>query len=571
MDKKALFRIRLICLGIIAFCGLLVTRLFFIQLVVGDDYRARANRQYQGPATPVRERRAIYFQTKDGQLVSAATTQNAFILALNPNRLEDPELVYDRLTEILPLERTLFFEKAGKHDDPHEELATNLDEATAERIKNLKLVGVQLIASRTRAYPAGSLAAHAIGFLGYEDKDLVGRYGLEREYNQLLMRSQDKSFAQFLGEAFAEIRGTVFRSEVDATDEADLVLTIEPTVQQSLESEIASLAERHRADSVGGIIMDPQTGEIVALAAWPTFHPGERQGSLEALRNPLVENVYEMGSIIKPLTLASALDAGVLTASTTYFDAGSVTVGGRKIANYDGRGRGTVTMQEALNQSLNTGMVFAAERLGPATFRRYLSAFGLDETTGVDLPNEAKGLLGNLASGRAVEFATASFGQGIALSPLATVTALAALGNGGRLLEPHVVKRLERDNAAASVVIEPKVRSQAISPETSQEITRMLVRVVDEALVGGQAKLERYSIAAKTGTAQMPRPDGGGYYEDRFLHSFFGYWPASAPRFITFLYLVNPQDVDYASETLTRPFMDLTKFLINYYHLPPDR
>jgi cell division protein FtsI (penicillin-binding protein 3)/stage V sporulation protein D (sporulation-specific penicillin-binding protein) len=227
-------------------------------------------------------------------------------------------------------------------------------------------------------------------------------------------------------------------------------------------------------------------------------------------------------------------------------------------------------MQEVINQSLNTGAVFVMQKLGKDRFREYFTNFGLGEKTGIDLPDEATGLINNLKSTRLVEYATASFGQGVAVSPIEITRALASLGNGGYLVKPYVVKRLERVNTKLSTDTKPVVGRQVIKPATSQAITKMLVTAVDTALVHGSAKLDHYTIAAKTGTAQMPIP-GGGYYADRYLHSFFGYFPASNPRFIVFLYMVNPKGVQYASESLVSPFMNLTKFLLNYYNVPPDR
>ena len=227
-------------------------------------------------------------------------------------------------------------------------------------------------------------------------------------------------------------------------------------------------------------------------------------------------------------------------------------------------------MQEVLNQSLNTGATFVALKMGNKKFSEYMKSFGLGTETGIDLPNETKGLISNLDSTREIEMATASYGQGIAMTPIGTVRALAALGNGGYLVTPHLVKKIQFDNGLfKKITFEPG--KQVISSETSEEITRMLVKVVDEALAGGKVKLPDYSIAAKTGTAQMSDEGRSGYVDGKYLHSFFGYFPAYNPKFLIFLFHTYPKGVRYASETLTQPFMDITKFLINYYEIPPDR
>ena len=186
------------------------------------------------------------------------------------------------------------------------------------------------------------------------------------------------------------------------------------------------------------------------------------------------------------------------------------------------------------------------------------------------MPNETYGLIQNLKSPRDVEYATASFGQGIAITPMATVRALAALGNGGKLITPHIATKIEYQDGTFKDIVYPE-GDQVFKKETSEEISRMLTTVVDKALSHGTQKQEHFSVAAKTGTAQIANPNGGGYYDDRYLHSFFGYFPSYDPQYLILLYTVEPKGVKYASETLTEPFMELTKFLLNYYNVPPDR
>jgi cell division protein FtsI (penicillin-binding protein 3)/stage V sporulation protein D (sporulation-specific penicillin-binding protein) len=227
-------------------------------------------------------------------------------------------------------------------------------------------------------------------------------------------------------------------------------------------------------------------------------------------------------------------------------------------------------MQEVLSQSLNTGMVYVYQHWGKQKMRDYFYAYGIKDKTGIDLPNETGSLTGNLNSPREIEYANASFGQGIALTPVQMVRALASLSNGGNLVVPHVVKYIRYNDGTKKEMIYPTVRTK-ISEKTSEEITRMLVTVMDKSLKGGLAKIEHYSVAVKTGTAQVANLDTGGYYLDRHTHSFFGYFPAYDPKFIVFLFAVNPKGVPYASQTWADPFLDITKFLISYYQVPPDR
>lgn len=545
---------------------ILVWRLFSIQIVQGQYYADRATGQL-APGSNSFNRGSIFFSEKDGKLISAATLKSGFTLAINPQLLIKPADVYEKLNQLVPLNKENFLSKAAKTTDPYEELVPRLETNLGQQIQELALPGVIVANQRWRFYPGGERAAHVLGFMAYQEDEFTGLYGLEKQYDRVLDRGQSVSFADFFSQIFSSV--THQESNIYTENEGDIVTTIEPSVENFLETELSAIQTRWLPESLGGIIMDPVSGEILALAAKPTFNPGAKQSNIEVLQNPLIESVFEMGSVFKPLTLAAALDAGVIEAESTYYDSGVLSIDGKQIRNFDGRGRGQVSFQEVLNQSLNTGAVAAMEKLGEKKFYSYLLNYGLEEKTGIDLPNESQGLLGNLEAGRKVEYATASFGQGVAVTPLAITRAFAALANGGLIIKPRVVKKIVYQTRLEKE-FPREVTRQVISEASAKEITQMLVRVVDEALQNGDAKNPRYQIAAKTGTAQLPAPTGG-YESGRFLHSFFGYFPASQPRFLVFLYAVDPKGVTYASETLTAPFMNLAKFLLNYYQVPPDR
>ena len=568
MKFSFFLRSRLIVFFVILFAGAITARLFWVQVVHGDYYSGEADRQYVSPASDIYERGNIYFQRRDGELISAAAQVAGFKLAVNPSQIEDSQVTYESLNSLVPLNAEEFFAKVGKKDDPYEEIANRLTKEKAGAVVALKLPGVSLVREKWRFYPGANLAAHLLGFVGYQGDELAGRYGLERQYDPLLRRSETEPFVNFFAEVFSNIQQSFFSGEARA---GNLVLTVEPQVQSLLENKLAEVQARYAADSVGGIILDPRNGAIYALAALPDFDPNkfrEAEGNF-VFANPLVENVLEFGSVVKPLVMAAALDTGTVTAKTTYTDNGSVWVEQKEIFNFDKKGRGPgTTMQDVLNQSLNTGMVFVEQKLGKEKLREYLLGYGIKDKTGVDLPNETGGLVsGILKSPREIEYANAAFGQGIALTPLALARALASLGNGGELVVPHVVAEIRYEDGTVEPMVYPTAPTKP-RPETAQEITRMLVTVMDK---GIGKPLEHWSIAAKTGTAQVADNVQGGYYTDRYTHSFFGYFPAYEPKFLIFLYTVNPKGVRYAVTTWVEPFLDLTKFLLNYYDIPPDR
>lgn len=570
--KQLTSRVRLLSVIISLGALLLIGRLYQIQVVNADVYLAKAESQYVHTKTDLYSRGSIMFSTRDGEELSAAAIQSGYILAANPTHFTiSPDEFCNTLSGYLndTVERCI--ERVSTPGRTYIELADRITAEQSAEIGELDIDGALLYKNQWRYYPGGSLAARSIGFVGYADDgtELRGKYGLERYYDDVLFQKRQVKSVNFFAELFSNLGEMVYQKDDGRT--GNIVTTLEPSVSRMLDTVLQDTNDEYNSKITGAIIMDPNTGEIIAMNAVPGFDLNDRSdATIEQFQNPLVEDVYEFGSTIKALTMAAGLDSAVITPQTTYYDAGSIELNGFTIRNYDGRGRGTVPMQEVLNQSLNTGVSFIAQKMGKEQFRKYFMNYKLGSESGIDLPNEAFGLTDNLNSPREVEYATASFGQGIAMTPISVTRALATLANGGKLITPHLAKRIEYDNGEVKEIMYPE-GDRVLKEETSEEISRMLVTVVDDALRGGTVALPHHTIGAKTGTAQIPDPVNGGYYEDKFLHSFFGYFPAFEPEFIVFMYTVEPQGVKYASETLTAPFMDITRFLINYYSVPPDR
>lgn len=561
-------RIRLISVVIILVALVMSVRLYFVQIVHGESFAADAERQNINENTVSYDRGDIYFEGQDGETVPAAISRSGFTVAINPQAIKDPEGVYKILSRVLVLDEAEFLTKARDQSRVYNEIVQHLNTETADKVKALNIYGVNISTDKWRFYPGGGLAANVIGFVAYNDNELAGRYGLERYYEDVLRKDPSKAYNNFFAEFLTNVKESL--GEYPHGD-GNIITSIEPSTQLFLEDELKNVREKWSSDEAGGIIINPMNGEIVAMAWNPSFDLNNfKESEVRFFNNPLVEGRYEMGSIIKSLTMASGLDAGVVSASSTYYDAGFLFLNNKRISNYDDKGRGTVNMQEVLNQSLNTGAAYVAMKMGNAKFAEYMKNFSVGTETGIDLPNEGIGLVDNLDSKRDIEIVTASYGQGVAFTPVATVRALSALANGGALITPHLVKKIEYQNGLTKKMSFAPGK-QVIKKETSEEITRMLVNVVDKALREGTAKIPGYSVAAKTGTAQMTEEGRAGYVEGKYLHSFFGYFPAYSPKFLVFLFHIYPKGVRYASETLTDPFLNITKFLINYYQIPPDR
>ncbi|MEK7650233.1 MAG: penicillin-binding protein 2 [Patescibacteria group bacterium] len=542
-------------------------RIGWLQIVRGAEYRDQAARQQATTETLEADRGEILAHEKDA-LVPIATTKEGWLLHINPTLIKDPAKLYDDLTRIAStsMPRDEFITRASKKDDPYEVIEHRIPPSLKRTIEAADLPGVSFSPERWRFYPAADFASQVVGFVG---ADGTGQYGLERFYNGDLLGRD----GVFVGEKTSGGKLLWFgnASLTPAEHGASLVTTLDTGVQTNLESVLKKIQEEYSAASAGGIIINPKTGRVIAMASVPSFDPNSYRSveDIGVFKNPLVEDLFEMGSVVKPLTMAAAMDAGAVNLKTTYKDTGTRVIDGRTIANFDLKARGVVPVQEILSQSLNIGSVFVMEQLGRERFREYMHRYGLSEKTGIDVPGEASGNLKNLESSRLVEYATASFGQGISMTGVEFVRALASIANGGFLVDPYLVEEVREEDRVVAQKKQKEPR-RVLQEETSKTVTRMLVEVVDTKLAGGKGKIPGYSVAAKTGTAQIASKNTRGY-SGEFMHTFFGYGPAYDPQFLVFLYVEKPQGIRYASESLTQPFRSIMKHLFSYFEIIPDR
>lgn len=554
------------------FVLLFIARLVFIQGVQGKEYKKQAEGQYVPVVTPIFNRGNIFLKSKFGEKIPIASLEEYYTLAIQPNRIENVEVLIEELKRVdIVFDADNVRQKATKIDDPYEEIVKDVSKKAVDSLKEKNISGLFFNKNYRRIYPQRLTGSQVVGFVGSNGNTLRGQYGLERTYDDVLERISSAPINVF-ADVFSDIDDTL-RSKVKKED-ADIVVTMDPVALDTLHKALVSVQEKWSPEMVGGIIMDPKTGKILAMDSLPSFDPNTyAEYKTARFVNPNVESVFEMGSIIKALTMAAGIDVGKVTPETTYNDKGTIILNGYKVSNYDKKARGVVSMQEVLNKSLNVGATFVMQQMGKFEFARYFrEVYGLAEKTGIDLPNEVNNLIKNLQSKEDVNYATASFGQGIALTPIATIRALAVLANGGYLVTPYVADEiLYKDGTQEKLTHKEPV--QTLKKESSEIITQMLVHVVDTELAQGKLSMKEYALAAKTGTAEIPKA-GGGYREDAYLHSFFGYYPAYDPRFIVLLYQVYPKggaNAQYASQTLTAPFFDIAHTLLSYFSVPPDR
>lgn len=585
---------------------LLISKLYLLQIVKHQLYVDLADKQYIKKTNTVSDRGTIYMMTKDGVAIPAATMKSGYTVYINVKAFNtaiskneyigatgetihsvdaaladlEPRLAHAMMatgtdsfalssSSIPHIDPQIYVDIKNKPTDPYEEIVKDVGDDQVAAVKALNMSFIGIAKEKKRYYPGGDLAPHVIGLLGYKGDIVAGRYGLEKQYENTLHRN-GSAYTNF----FAEIFSSAKQIATDGADlEGDIYTTIEPTVQKELQKTVDGIQAKQHSQLTGAIIMDPYTGEIQALAESPGFDPENTKKitDISIYKNDIVESSHEMGSIIKPLTMAMGIDTDTVHANSTYNDEGFVKVHDRTIYNFDKKGRGNITLQYALSKSLNTGFVHIAQLVGNDTMTKYFLKFGLGEKTGIDLPDESAPLTKNLEKGD-VEHATASFGQGIAMTPIGTIRSLALLANGGYLVTPHVVQKIKYSVGTYKTIDIPKLNpaDALLKPSTIDEIKQMLVYNVDNSLLDGKRKNPHYSIGAKTGTAQIASAQGG-YLEDKNIHTFIGFFPAYKPKCIVFMYTIDPRVSQYASESLANPFLDLTDFLISYYQIPPDR
>lgn len=555
----------------------LLSKLYVLQIRDYFELSAQAESIHQTTAILNPQRGLIYCQDKNKEYIPIAINKKYFSLYAVPKEIENPEEMSETLAQIIPLPLETIFEKINKPDDPYELLLKKIeDENLIAKIEEQNLKGIYFKEEHYRYYPFEFFAAQTIGFVAEKEEDglIKGRYGLEAYYDKIL--TGQSGVFQGIKDALGRLVRSNFSQEKKQIEGISIETTIDKNIQFTTQKALEDLMNTRKASKGTIIVMEVKTGKILALANWPTFNLNNfsEASDYSLYRNYAVEERYEPGSVVKPFTMFAGIDTNKVTPDTTYIDKGYYEVGGYRIVNYEGRVYGKSTMRNVLEFSINTGAIFIAEQVGSETLRKYFTKFGLAETTGIDLPNEIVGDLSNLEYPKANPSysATASYGVGISVTPIALIRAFAIIANKGRVVTPYLIEST-RDSTGKRVTLSAAGTAdssfQVVNQESAEILTSMLVGVIENGF-GGNAKIKGYSLAGKTGTAFIPLKDEIGYSEDE-IHTFVGFFPASNPEYIILVKMDRPQwGEGAASQTVTLAFKEVERFLINYYNIPPD-
>ncbi len=472
------------------------------------------------------------------------------------------------VVEAEPTETEKLVARLSKIDDPYEPVARDVRQDQLDDILALKALGIDYVLKDARTYPEKNFGGQVLGFLGQKDDgSRLGMYGLEGFWNDFLAGKVGSSYAQ--GDAGGHWTGVGARNVTPAVDGGNLLLTIDRTAQYIACKMLREGVERFQADSGALVILEPSTGRIITMCGAPDFDPNDYGNVKNAVdyNNQAIFEPYEPGSVFKPLVMAAAIDQGSVSPNTLFNDPGEVKVDDYTIRNSDLKAHGVVTMTDVLDESLNTGMVWAMQKMGRDNMARYIEKFHFGALGGIELATEATGTIEALDESAEIYAATASFGQGITVTPLQLASAYGAIANGGALMKPYMVDEVRYPDGTVDKH-QPEKVEQVLSSATATTVGAMLVSVVENGH-GKRAGVKGYYIAGKTGTAQVA--GNGGYLQGVTNGTFAGFGPVSNPKFAMVIKLNNPKTVEWAESSAAPVFGQIAAFLLDYYDIAPTR
>lgn len=564
------WRIYALVTFVIAVSSVIIFRLYFLQIISGEKYKSVAKNQHEVFQVLNPKRGEVYLKEGENAKYPLAINRDLQMAYLVPKEIDDAkkdELIW-RVSSILSLEESSVREKASDSESMFKILKHRLNNDEVSQLKEFNFSGVHFSPESVRFYPSGELASQLIGFVGSDGDSEVGRYGLEAFFEEDL-RGREGKLDQERDTGGRWI--SIADREVEPAQNGDsLVLTVDHTVQYEVEKIIKEAVEKHGADNGTAIVMQPKTGKILAMANFPNFNPNDYRNieDMSLFMNLAVNLPYECGSVFKTITAAIGIDDGKIDPNTTYVDTGLVQEAGYGIKNSDEKSYGTQTMTQMLEKSLNTGAIYVEKQVGNSKFAEYIRRFGFGEKTGVDLPSEATGNINNLNYlKRDIQFFTASFGQGITVTPLQLINAYAAVANKGMLMKPQIVEKIIHSDGTIEEVKPVEIR-KVISESAAQEVSQMLRSVVVNGH-GKRADVPGYLVGGKTGTAQVASTTSKGYEEGITIGSFAGYAPVDDPEFAVLVKIYHPKDVQWAESSAAPTFQKIMKFLLEYYEIEP--
>ena len=560
-NKRIEYTVRvLLCIAVV-----LVGRLFFLQIIDKSDLQAKnlsqvqVDRKLQSPRGTIYDRNgrplAMSVVTKslyaDPKMIKQSPSEVAELIA--------PYVTMSKEDIVKSLQEDTAFVWIDRMMEPEK------SKAVAQLIEDKNLEGLNFVEESKRYYPNGNLAAQVLGFVGTDDKGLDGlemvlddelKGGIQKE----LVATDRKGNAIF---------GSVLSKYLPDKGKS-VTLTIDASIQFIAERALDKAMEDTGAKHASVIVMDPKTGEILAMANRPTYDPNHySQGSEEDFKNIAVTNLYEPGSTFKPIIASAALAAGKWKLDTVYNDKGAFAANGHIIRNWDGEGYGPVRLLDILKYSLNTGMAEIGTLTGADILSKYVRDYGFGSETGIELPGEGEGILYNPDDMSKLDVATMSIGQGIAVTPLQMVRAFGALANGGAMMKPHIIKSYSNSQGDVTSTTETSVVGQPVPAETVKTIVDILEKEVSEG-GGTKAMVEGYHFAGKTGTAQKLDTKHGGYLDGQYIASFIGFGPVEDPKFVVLVVIDDPQKGSYYGSQIVAPvFKDIVSQLVRYYQISP--
>lgn len=542
-------RIKIVLLIVLFIFDIIIAKVFYIEVIDYKKLNSLASGLWSRNLPIEADRGNIY--TVDGEAIASNLTTTSLVFI--PNQIKNKDLVAEKISEILDVPKSKIEEhlyKKSMMERVHPE-GRRLSYEIADKIENLHFDGVYLLKESKRYYPHNEMLSHVLGYVGIDNQGLSG---LELEYDDIL--TGEYGSIQYFSDAKGNNleRNSVY---VEPEDGLDIYLTVDYGIQSSIERELDNVVLRYNPDGAWAIAMDPNTGEILGMSSRPNFNPNSyKDYDTETInRNMAIWASYEPGSTFKILTLSAAVNEGkVDLIKDTFYDGGSVNVGGARIKCWKHGGHGSQTFLEVVQNSCNPGFVELGNRLGKETLFDYINKFGYGKKTGIDLNGEATGILFSLDKVGPVELATTAFGQGVSVTALQQVVAVSAAINGGTLYKPYIVKRVAyHENGQIIKEVKPTiVRDNIVTKDTSEKV-RMTLESVVSLGTGRNAYIDGYRVGGKTGTAQ--KVNNGIYMQGNYIVSFIGFLPANDPKIVVYLAIDNPKGVTQYGGTVSAPIV----------------